>query len=121
MANSANAVWVKQGPAFSFQQLALGGADSQELAYRGSATFTGDASTSAVTINFIDGTQTPFFTPGNPPVAVAPTLVMATIGKGATATVFAGGVTSISTTAFVFQASATFAATSFTIDFIVMP
>lgn len=121
MANVANAVYVGSGPAFTNQLVAFGGKDVQELAYRGTATFTGDASTSTVTVSFIDGTQTPFFTQANPPVAVAPTAVIATIGKGATATVFGGGVASITTTGFVFQAAANFAATSFTIDFIVLP
>jgi hypothetical protein len=121
MANSANATWVGSGPAFTFQQMAFGGADAKELAYRGKATFTGDAATSVVTVNFIDGVQTPFFTQANPPVAVAPSMVEATIGNGATGTVYAGGVASITTTGFVFQANANFAATSFTIDFIVCP
>lgn len=121
MANTATAVYVGSGPAFTNQVIALGGKDALELAYRGTATFTGDASTSTVTVNFIDGVQTPFFTQANPPVAVAPTAVVATVGKGATATTYAGGVASITTTGFVFQANANFAATSFTIDFIVLP
>lgn len=127
MANAANATWVGSGPAFTFQQMAFGGADSKELAYRGSATFTGDASTATVTISFIDGTQTPFFTPGNPPVAAKPSMVMATASStGAaagtwTSTVYIVGVTSITTTGFVVTASANFAATSYTIDFIVCP
>jgi len=121
MSNTANATWNSSGPAFSFQQLAFGGKDNADLAYRGSATFTGDASTSTVTINFIDGTQTPFFTPGNPPTAIAPALVIATIGKGATATVSSGGVASITNTGFVFQGTTTFPATSFTINFVVIP
>ena len=121
MSNAANATWIGSGPAFTNQVVALGGKDALELAYRGNATFTGDASTSTVTVSFIDGTQTPFFTQANPPTAVAPTAVIATIGKGATSSVYAGGVTSINTTGFVFQANTTFAATSFTIDFIVLP
>jgi hypothetical protein len=121
LANTANATWNASGPQFTFQQMAFGGKDAAEMAYRGSATFTGDASTGTVTINFIDGTQTPFFTPGNPPTAVAPALVIATIGKGATAAVSSGGVVSISTTGFVFQGTTTFPATAFTIDFIVVP
>lgn len=121
MANSANASYIGSGPAFTNQVVALGGKDALELAYRGKASFTGDGSTSTVTVNFIDGTQTPFFTQGNPPTAVAPSAVMATIGSGATATVYAGGVTSISTTGFVFQANTTFAASAFVIDFIVLP
>jgi hypothetical protein len=126
MANSANAVWVGSGPAFTFQQMAFGGADSKEMAYRGRATFTGDAASNTVTINFIDGTQTPFFSPGNPPTAVAPSMVIATASASSVAstwstTVFISGVTSITTTGFVVQGSANFAATSYTIDFIVCP
>jgi hypothetical protein len=128
MANTANAIWQGSGPAFTFQQVAFGGKDAAEMAYRGRATFTGDASTATVTISFIDGTQTPFSTPGNPPTAVAPTTVMATAGSnGSTnagtwsSTVYIVGVTSITTTGFVVTASANFAATSYTIDFIVIP
>jgi hypothetical protein len=128
MANAANAVWQGSGPAFTNQVVAFGGADSKEMAYRGRATFTGDALTATVTISFIDGTQTPFFTQANPPVAVAPTTVIATAGSnGSTnagtwsATVFIVGVTSITTTGFVVTAAANFAATSYTIDFIVVP
>ena len=127
MANSANATWVGSGPAFTFQQMALGGGDNKELAYRGSATFTGDAATATVTINFIDGTQTPFFTPGNPPTAAKPAMVMATASSSPSAngtwssTVFIVGVTSVTTTGFVVTAAANFAATSYTIDFIVCP
>jgi hypothetical protein len=123
LANTVNATWNASGPAFTFQQVAFGGKDMAEMAYRGSATFTGDAATGVVTINFIDGTQTPFFTPGNPPTAVAPALVIATVGKGATVANASGGVTAITTTGFTFQAqtATTWPATSFTIDFIVVP
>jgi hypothetical protein len=121
MANTAKATWNGSGPQFTFQQMAFGGKDSSEMAYRGSATFTGDAATSTVTINFIDGTQTPFFTQANPPVAVAPALVIATISKGATSAVSSGGVASITSTGFVFQGTTTFPASSFTISFIVIP
>ena len=122
MANAANAVWRKSGPAFSFQQLALGGADAQELAYRGTATFTGDGSTATCTISFVDGTATPFFTPGNPPTAVAPTLVLAQVQAGAvSATVGHIDVTSITTTGFVITSEGNFPASAFTIGFIVIP
>jgi hypothetical protein len=128
MSNAVNATWIGSGPAFTNQVVALGGKDALELAYRGRATFTGDASTATVTISFIDGTQTPFFTQANPPVAVAPTSVMATAGSNGstnagtwTSTVYIVGVTSITTTGFVVTASANFAATSYTIDFIVIP
>jgi hypothetical protein len=122
MANTANAVWRKTGPAFTFQQVAFGGADVQEMAYRGTATFTGDAASTTVTINFIDGTQTPFFTPGNPPTAVAPTIVLAQVNSGGvTATVNILGVTSITTTGFVITGEGNWPATAFTIGFIVIP
>lgn len=128
MANTANATWQGSGPAFTNQVVALGGKDALELAYRGKATFTGDNSTATVTISFIDGTQTPFFTQANPPVAVAPTTVIATAGSnGSTnagtwsSTVYICGVTSITTTGFVVTASGNFLATSYTIDFIVIP
>lgn len=120
MANAANAVWVNQGPAFNFQQMALGGTDMKELAYRGKVTLTGDAATSTITVNFIDGTQTPFFTPGNPPTAVAPSMVLCQFNSGGvTATVNILGVTSITTTGFVITLEANLPATAFTIAFIV--
>ena len=76
MANSANAVWATSGPQFTNQVMAFGGRDASELAYHGYASFTGDAATATLTVNFIDGTQTPFFTQANPPVAVAPKAVL---------------------------------------------
>lgn len=121
MANTANAVWDKQGPAFTFQQMALGGTDNQVLAYRGTATFTGDAATATVTVNFIDGTQTPFFTPGNPPTAVAPKIVLVQVNSGAvSATVNILGVTSITTTGFVVTGESNWPASAFTFGFIVL-
>ena len=128
LTNSVNATWQGSGPQFTNQVMALGGKDALELAYRGRATFTGDGSTATVTVNFIDGTQTPFFTQANPPTAVAPTTVMATAGSnGSTnagawsSTVYIVGVTSITTTGFVVTASTAFLASSYTIDFIVIP
>lgn len=87
------------GPAFSFQQVAFGGRDNQELAYRGQVTFTGDGATTSATVNWIDGSQTPFFNPGNPPTAVAPKMVLAQANGGtAAATISVASVTSITTT-----------------------
>lgn len=120
MANTANATWVNSGPSASFQQMALGGTDNKELAYRGKVTLTGDAASSTITVNFVDGTATPFFTPGNPPVAVAPSMVLCQFNAGGvTATVNILGVTSITTTGFVITLEAALPATSFTIAFIV--
>ena len=45
------------------QQLAVGGSDMLELAYRGFVTFTLDGATTSATINWIDGTATLGFTP----------------------------------------------------------
>jgi len=122
MANSANATWVGSGPAFTNQVVAVGGKDAQELAYRGKASFTGDAATATCTINFIDGTQTPFFTQGNPPTAVAPSVVIAQINSGAvSATVGHIDVTSITTTGFVVTSEGNFPASAFVIGFVVFP
>lgn len=121
MSNVANAVWNKSGPAFSFQQVAFGGTDVQELAYRGTATLTGDGSSATITVNFIDGTQTPFSTPGNPPAAVAPKMVLCQFNSGAVAaaTAMILGVTSITTTGFVITLAGNLPASAFTIAFTV--
>lgn len=60
-----NAVYVGSAgvPAYSGQIIASGGSDQVELAYKGTATFTLDGSTTAVVVNLIDGTQTLPFTP----------------------------------------------------------
>lgn len=121
MANTANATYNTSGPGFSFQQLAFGGRDMQELAYRGSVTFTGDNATSTLTINWIDGTQTPFFTPGNPPTAVAPKLVMAQVTTGAVSGTNITGISSITTTGCVVQFSGNVPASAFTVAFVVYP
>jgi hypothetical protein len=74
--NPVNATWKTSGPQFTFQQTALGGRDASELAYRGYFTFGGDNTSSLVTVNYIDGTQTPFWSQGNPPTAVAPSAIL---------------------------------------------
>jgi hypothetical protein len=59
-----NTVWSGSGvPQFSGQIVVTGGSDHQELAYKGTATFTLDGTTTAVVVNLIDGTQTIPFTP----------------------------------------------------------
>lgn len=122
MANTVNATWQGSGPSFTNQVVALGGKDNQELAYRGFVTFTGDASTAGFTVNFIDGTQTPFFTQGNPPTAVAPKLVLVgpAIGTSSTACIYTT-VSSITASAFTVTTSAAIPANSYTVPFIVIP
>ena len=123
MANTANTTWTTSGPAFTNQVVALGGKDAQEIAYHGSANFTGDGSTASVTVNWIDGTQTPFFTQANPPVAVAPALVL--VGPPNTAaaqTLPIINVNSITTTGCVITTSAAnFPAVAIKIPFVVFP
>lgn len=43
--------------------VAFGGSSMLELAYIGKATFTGDGATTTATLNYLDGTNTLFFTP----------------------------------------------------------
>jgi hypothetical protein len=52
------------------QQLAFGGTDNDTLAYRGTVTFTLDGSTTAATINWIDGTKALGFTPSGVRISV---------------------------------------------------
>lgn len=59
-----NASYRGQGPVGGGSTiLAFGGSSMQELAYIGTATFTGDGATSTATLNYIDGTNTLSFTP----------------------------------------------------------
>jgi hypothetical protein len=62
---SPNAVYVGQAgvPAYSGQIIASGGSDQVELAYKATATFTLDGSTTSVAVNLIDGVNTLPFTP----------------------------------------------------------
>lgn len=67
--------------------LAYGGSDHQEVAYKGTATFTLDGAATSTTLNFIDGTQGLFFSsgavaPGGSVSFVAPSAVMATVVGG---------------------------------------
>lgn len=62
--NPANAVYFGQGPvAGGSGILAFGGSSVQELAYMGTATFTGDGSATSFFLNFIDGTNALPFVP----------------------------------------------------------
>lgn len=122
MANTANATYTTSGPAFTNQVVALGGRDATEIAYHGSFNFTGDGSTASVTVNWIDGTQTPFFTQANPPVAVAPNLVLALpFNTAATTAVFVENVNSITSTGAVLTLSAAAPAVAIKIPFIIFP
>lgn len=122
MANTVNATWAASGPAFTNQVVAFGGKDAAEVAYRGYAAFTGDGSTASVTVNYIDGTQTPFFTQANPPVAVAPKAIeVGPMNTAATSAVVVQNVNTISTTSFVLTLSAAAPAVAIVIPFIVFP
>lgn len=120
MANSANAIWATSGPSFTNQVIAVGGRDAIELAYHGYVTLTGDGATATVTVNFIDGTQTPFFTQANPPTAVAPKAVfVGPVNGAASSAVVVQSVSTVNTTGFVITLTGNLPASSFTIPFIV--
>jgi hypothetical protein len=119
MANTANATWTTSGPAFTNQVIALGGADVNELAYHGYASFIGDNATASVTVNFIDGTQTPFQTNGT---AVAPKLILVgPTNTAATSAVVVQNVNTVSTTGFVLTLSGNAPAVAIKIPFVVFP
>jgi hypothetical protein len=123
MANTANAIWATgAAPAFTNQVVAFGGRDATELAYHGYVTFTGDNSTASLTVNFIDGTQTPFFTQANPPVAVAPKAVfVGPMNGAASSAVVIQSVSTVNTTGFVVTFTSTVPASAFTLPFIIFP
>jgi hypothetical protein len=122
MANTANMTWQTSGPAFTNQVVAFGGKDALELAYHGSITFTGDNATASVTVNWIDGTQTPFFTQANPPTAVAPkTVLVGPTNTASSSAVVVQNVNTVSTTGCVLTLSANAPAVSITIPFVVFP
>jgi hypothetical protein len=116
-------VWATGGPDFTNQVVAFGGRDMTELAYHGYLSFTGDASTTSVTVNWIDGTQTPFFTQANPPTAVAPKAVLLgplnTPSGTTTAPVF--NVSALTTTGFTLTSTIAFPAVVCVIPLIVFP
>lgn len=114
--------YTTQGPAFTNQVLAVGGRDATEIAYHGSFNFTGDAATTTATFNWIDGTQTPFFTQANPPVAVAPNLVLVgSLQSAAAGSTIAVNVNSVTTTGVTLTFSAAPSAVAYKVPFIVMP
>lgn len=67
--------------------LAYGGSDNQEVAYKGTATFTLDGSLTSATLNWIDGTNGLFFSssavaPGGSVSIVAPSAVIVQVCGG---------------------------------------
>jgi hypothetical protein len=111
-----------QGPAFTNQVVALGGRDAQEIAYHGSFNFTGDAATTTINVVWIDGVQTPFFTQANPPVAVAPKLVLCGSSNSVAAgTAFVVNVGAVTTTGATLTASAAPSAVAYQVPFVIFP
>jgi hypothetical protein len=76
---TVNAVYTPSGPTADKQILAFGPGSSAELAYIGTATFTGDAASSSATLNYIDGTAALSFTPS--------AIIACRVGGAATATI----------------------------------
>lgn len=114
--------YATQGPAFTNQVVALGGRDATEIAYHGTFNFTGDAATTTATFNWIDGTQTPFFTQANPPVAVAPFAVfVGALQSAAAGSTVSINVNSITTTGVTVTFSAAPSAVAYKLPFIVYP
>lgn len=110
------------GPAFTNQVTAVGGRDMTELAYHGWFSFTGDASTTSATFNWIDGTQTPFFTQANPPTAVAPQAVfIGSLQSAAAGSTVSINVNSVTTTGVTLTFSAAPSAVAYKLPFIVFP
>jgi hypothetical protein len=118
-----NVVWATGGPDFTNQVVAFGGRDQTELAYHGYLSFTGDGSSTSVTIQWIDGTQTPFFTQANPPTAVAPKAVL--LGPlntpSGTTTTMSFNVSALTSTGATLTSSAAFPAVACIIPLIVFP
>lgn len=110
------------GPSFTNQVVAVGGRDSAELAYHGFFNFTGDGATTSATFNWIDGTQTPFFTQANPPVAVAPAAVfVGSLQSAAAGSTVSVNVNSVTTTGVTLTFSAAPSAVAYKVPFIVFP
>jgi len=76
---TVNATYLPSGPTATLQILAAGPGSSQEIAYIGIATFTGDAASSSATLNYIDGTAALSFTPS--------AILACRVGGAATATI----------------------------------
>lgn len=114
--------YTTQGPAFTNQVTAVGGRDALELAYHGFFSFTGDGAATSAAFNWIDGTQTPFFTQGNPPTAVAPAAVFVGALQSAAAGSTVGvNVNSVTTTGVTLTFSAAPTAVAYKIPFIIFP
>jgi hypothetical protein len=114
--------YTTSGPAFTNQVIALGGRDAAEIAYHGVFNFTGDGSSTSATFNWIDGVQTPFFTQGNPPVAVAPKAVLlGSLTSVAAGSTLAINVSALSTTGCVLTFSAAPSAVAYTLPFVIFP
>ena len=58
-----NLAYVQQGPIVSGEQMGPSQMEAYELSFIGTATFTGDGTLSAATLNYVDGTNALNFTP----------------------------------------------------------
>lgn len=76
---TVNATYIPSGPTADKQIMAFGPGSSQEIAYIGTATFTGDGASSTATLNYIDGTAALNFTPS--------AIIACRVGGAATATI----------------------------------
>jgi hypothetical protein len=114
MANTVtNPVYIPSGPTADKQILATGPGSSQELAYIGTATVTGDSTGSTVTVNYIDGTAALSFTPS--------AILCVRTGGTSTATVAVASAVDAanSNKTFTLQATATIGTGTFFIVFLV--
>lgn len=110
---AGNMVYSGAGPASTGQILSQAGlaGDASRVLF-GSATVTGDASSTTFTVNLIDGTATLPFTPS---------AIMATrAGGAATSTISVVSVTSITATSFLVTTSAAVNAATFTIGVVII-
>lgn len=101
------------GPASTGQILAQAGlaGDASRVLY-GTATVTGDASSSSFTVNYVDGVVTLPFTPSG--------VICVRTGGAATSTISVVGVASITNTGFVVTTSAAVNAATFIVAFIIL-
>lgn len=61
--STQNLTYLQNGPVASGQQMGPSQLEALELSFLGTATFTGDGSTTSATLNYIDGTQALNFVP----------------------------------------------------------
>lgn len=107
MANTANLVYSSQGPTGSGQVFASAtDSGTAAQAIEGTISFTGDASTSTVSVGYIDGTKTLPFTPSG--------IIAFRSGGAGTSTINALAVSSITNAGFTLTASATLTAAVYT-------